>query len=309
MSTSSDQKVGTLLCVFSAAAYTAFNICLNDVSRHYDSAWINCVQASVSVAVFGVYLLWQAAHGRRALPPGRELAALLTIGMITQIGSVLWVWAMSVVGVAVSATVQTGIMLAASALLGRLVLGERVSWRQLAAIALITISVLFISIGAQPADQATASLLPSLRVLLAIAAAGLGGVTFAVLTVGVRKTVTGNTSPGAIVFLMSLMGVIALGPWSLFSLGLDTLLQTTPRALAIMLGAGFMNLVAFLAVTKSLQMISVVRFNVLNNGLTTALTAAIGVLAFQEPWNGTLLLGMLLAMAGILIISIKAPPA
>ncbi len=145
--------------------------------------------------------------------------------------------------------------------------------------------------------------------MLAITAAGLGGVTFAVLTVGVRKTVTGNTSPGAVVFLMSVMGVAALGPWSLFSVGLDTLLQTTPRALGVMLGAGVMNLIAFLLVTKSLQMISVVRFNVLNNGLTTALTAAIGVALFHEPWNGPLLLGMLLAMVGILMISVEAPAA
>jgi drug/metabolite transporter (DMT)-like permease len=74
-----------------------------------------------------------------------------------------------------------------------------------------------------------------------------------------------------------------------------------------MLAAGTMNLMAFLLVTKSLQLISVVRFNVLNNGLTTAMSAAIGVAIFHEPWNAPILFAMLLAMVGILTISLAAP--
>jgi multidrug transporter EmrE-like cation transporter len=37
------------------------------------------------------------------------------------------------------------------------------------------------------------------------------------------------------------------------------------------------------------------------------MTAAIGVVGFREPWNGLLLLGMVMAMAGILMISVEAP--
>ena len=76
-----------------------------------------------------------------------------------------------------------------------------------------------------------------------------------------------------------------------------------------MLTAGVANLIAFLLVTKSLQMISVVRFNVLNNGLTTALSAVMGIALFAEPWNGTLLVAMLVCLAGILMISLEASPA
>ena len=137
----------------------------------------------------------------------------------------------------------------------------------------------------------------------------MAGIAFALLTVGVRKTVTSNTSPEAVVFLISTMGVVALGPWCLYRVGFHTLCQTSPGDLGVLLTAGLLNLIAFFLVTKSLQMISVVRFNVLNNGLTTALTAAIGVLGFREPWNGPLLLGMLLAMIGILMISVEAPAA
>jgi len=198
-------------------------------------------------------------------------------------------------------------MLGASAILGLMVLGERVSGRQVAAIVLITVSMVFFSIGAQTTGEPTVGRWLSLTVVLAIAAAGLAGVAFALLTVGVRKTVTSNASPEAVVFLISTMGVVAMGPWCIFRIGLPTLCQTPAADLGVMLAAGAVNLVAFLLVTKSLQMISVVRFNVLNNGLTTAMTAAIGVVGFREPWNGLLLLGMVMAMAGILMISVEAP--
>ncbi len=301
-------KLGTTLCVLSAIAYTACNVCLRDVSEQCDPAWINCVQASVSTAVFGLYLLWQAACGLPTLPPWKELLALLVVGVITQLGGVLFVWGMSVVGVAVTATLQTGGMLAISAILGLIVLGERVSWLQVIAIFLITLSVVFLSMGAGSTGDTGVKQLPTAKILLGIAAGILAGLAFAVLTVGIRKTVTGNTSPQAIVFLINLMGVVVLGPWSAYQLGIQTLVQTAPRDFAVMLAAGVLNLLAFLLVTKSLQMISVVRFNVINNGLTAALTAIVGIVLLSEPWNSTLLIGILLSIAGIVAISL-APPA
>jgi drug/metabolite transporter (DMT)-like permease len=287
--------------------YTAYNVCLRYVSDQADPAWINCVQASVSVTVFGVYLAWQAGHGRPALPSWTDVAAMLILSLITQGGGVLLVWAMSVIGAAVTVTIQTAVMLAASALLGLVVLKERVTRVHWAAIALITVSVGFFSMGAGSTDPADAGQALSARGLLGIGAAALAGVAFAILTVGIRKTVTGNTTPAAVVFLMNLMGVLALGPWSLYSLGAEAMLATPPRDLSVMLAAGLMNLVAFLLVTKSLQMITVVRVNVLNNGLSTVLTAIVGIAFFMEPWNGMVCGGMLLSIPGILLISLSPP--
>jgi drug/metabolite transporter (DMT)-like permease len=305
--TGSPLKLGTILCVFSSLGYTAYNVCLRDASRRYDPSWINCVQSSVTVTVLAIYLGWQAARGRRVLPPRNELLALLIISLITQFGNILYVWAMSVVGVAVTATVQTGVLLGSSAILGLIVLHERVSSRQVAAIVLITISMIFFSMGAQSGDQPTAGHWVPLTIVRGIAAAALAGVSFALLTVGVRKTVTSKASPEAVVFLISTMGVVAMGPWCVYRTGLHALLQTPARDFGVMLAAGTMNLMAFLLVTKSLQLISVVRFNVLNNGLTTAMSAAIGVAIFHEPWNAPILFAMLLAMVGILTISLAAP--
>jgi drug/metabolite transporter (DMT)-like permease len=299
--------LGTLYCLLSALGYTAFNVCLRFVSDKEDSAWINCVQASVGAAVFGAYLAVQAARGCRVLPPWKELLALLALGLVTQAGGVLTIWAMSVVGVGITGTLQMGVMLAASAILGRLVLGERVSWPQIAAIAMITLSVVFLSTGAQSATDTAPDTVAPLRVLLGIAAGVLGGLAFAVLTVGIRKTVTTTTSPEAVVFLINLMGVVAFGPWCAYQLGLDAMIHTPLRDLGVMLAAGAMNLVGFLMVTKSLQMIAVVRVNVINNGVVSVLTVLAGILLFAEPWNRDITLGIVLSIAGTLLISLVAP--
>jgi drug/metabolite transporter (DMT)-like permease len=277
--------------------------------------------------VFGACLVYQAVKGQRVMPPWKELLSLVVIGLVTQVGGVLFLWAMTVVGVAVTATLQMGVMLAAAAVLGLIVLGERIFWQQVAAIVLITLSVIFFSWGASDSNQVSAdgaattagvsnsetastaaSNVASVKVALGIATSILAGVAFAVLMVGVRKTVTGQTSPEAIMFLINAMGVIACGPWSAYLLGAGAIAEIGLYGLVVMLAAGVGNLAGFLLVTLSLRLITVVRVNVINNGLTTALSAAAGIIIFHEPWNGYVKIAMLLSIAGVLLISLVAPP-
>ena len=129
------------------------------------------------------------------------------------------------------------------------------------------------------------------------------GVAFAVLTVGMRKTATENTSPEAIVFFINVMGILFLGPWALARLGLGGVMATSPRDLAVMLATGACNLLAFLLVAKALQLTTVVRVNVINNALTTVLTVAAGIAIFAEPSNRELVIGILLTLVGVVLIS------
>ena len=103
------------------------------------------------------------------------------------------------------------------------------------------------------------------------------------------------------------MGVVFLGPWCACRLGFGTLIQTPAGHLGVMLIAGAMNLIGFLLVTKSLQLISVVRVNVINNALTMALTVIGGIMLFAEPWNGNLGCGILLSIVGMLLINLAGP--
>jgi drug/metabolite transporter (DMT)-like permease len=94
-----------------------------------------------------------------------------------------------------------------------------------------------------------------------------------------------------------------LGPWCVVQLGVDALVHTRGHDLGVMLSAGVMNLIGFLLITKSLQLLAVVRVNIVNNAVTMALTVIAGILWFKEPWNGDLVVGILLAAIGTILIS------
>jgi drug/metabolite transporter (DMT)-like permease len=69
-----------------------------------------------------------------------------------------------------------------------------------------------------------------------------------------------------------------------------------------MLGAGLCNTVAFISLTKSLQLTSVVWVNALSATQAT-LAALAGVLIFQEALSSYLALGVGLTVAGLLVLA------
>ena len=303
--------LGTIYCILSAVFYTLMGICQRELSENCDPVWVNCVQASVSTVVFGVYLTLRSVRGRSAWPPLGVAVGLMALGAVTQLGGTSYQWSLGMIGLSIGNPLQMGAMLAASAILGLLILGERVSWRGITAIVLITVSIIFLGSGAKSVNEAmntadsTTSLLSSgpFWIMLGAAAACFAGVAFALLTVGMRKTATEDTSPVAIVFFINSMGIIFLGPWAAWRLGLDGMLATTPPDLAVMLATGVCNMLAFLLIAKALQLATVVRVNVINNAMTTALTVLSGIVIFAEPCGRELIIGIVLILVGIVLIS------
>jgi len=318
--------LGIAYCVLSAVFYTLMGIFQRELSTTADPVWVNCVQASVSTIVFGLYLSLCSLRGRAAWPPWGVALGLMALGIITQLGGSSYQWSLGIIGLAIGNPLQMGVMLATAALLGWVVLRERVDLRAITAIALITTSVFLLSVGAEEASKAiNASKTPEAAdaaapskaaddlagesgaglwmVLLGVAGACFAGVAFAILTVGMRKTATESTSPEAIVFFINVMGILFLGPWAAARLGLDGMLATSPRDFSVMLAVGICNLMAFLLIAKALQLTSVLRVNVVNNALTTALTVLAGIVIFAEPANRELIIGIVLTLVGIVLIS------
>ena len=60
------------------------------------------------------------------------MLAIIILGIVPRLGGVLLVLSMAIVGVGITGTLQMGVMLAAIAVLGRIVLGERVTRMQIA---------------------------------------------------------------------------------------------------------------------------------------------------------------------------------
>ena len=176
------------------------------------------VQDSVSVVLMGGWLFWQRACGRPLLPPrGRWLAALVLVGASSQLlGNLPVMWAMSVVGLALTIPLAMSVSLAAAAICGRAVLRERVSWRSPAAMGIVMVSVVLLGLAGRDANVATASTeyetTAAWWTLAAIAAAGMAGVTYGVLSVATRKLLLAGTANAAVLFVIPTVGVALTAP-------------------------------------------------------------------------------------------------
>ena len=264
----------------------------------------------VSVIVVGPWLLVQSLRGARVLPAPRPLVLLILVGLATELGGNAGVqWAYGVAGLAVMIPAIFAFLLTASAVLGWLLLGERVSFRSMAAIGLLLVSLGLLGLGAQDASRSIAS--PAAiaagpaAVTLSLAVAAIAGVIYALLSITIRHCVTGTTRLGAVVVIITGMGVVSLGPLSVIQLGVPHLMQTPWEHFAWMIAAGVCNLIAFLALIRGLQLTTVVHVNMLN-AAQVALAAVAGITLFHEPAPPALLLGVAWTIGGIFLIGRNA---
>jgi len=294
---------GTACCAVSAVGYTGANACMRRLDElGADPMWAVCNKELVTVAVVGPWIVWQLLRGRKMAVPLRTLAVLAGVGLAVQLGANLGVqWAFGVVGLAVTVPAIFGAMLTGSGALGWVFLGERVSGRSIRAIGLLLVALAFLGVAAHAAGKSVAEGTAPLWFALGLGAACVAGMIYAVLTITIRHNVTAATPMAVVVFITTLMGVITLGPLSLWRLGAERLLDTSPQEAAWMLAAGTLNLIAFLAITKGLQLTTVVHANVLNAS-QVAMAAFAGLLFFDEPLTLWLALGVGLTIVGVAAI-------
>jgi len=297
---------GTACCVVSALGYTSANICMRRlVELDCDPVWAICNKEVVAVLLVGPYLLWRAIGRRGSLPPLRWVAFLAATGLVTQIfGNLSVQWAYGVVGLAVTIPAIFGVMLTAGAVLGMLLLGESVPRRSVFGIGLLIVAIVLLALGSGAANESVAEpgdeFSGPLWGMLGLAAACLAGGVYAMLTVVIRRTVTGSTPVSVVVLTITAMGVLVLGPLSLVRLGSQQILETPPEQFAWMAAAGLCNLIAFLAITKGLELTTVVHANVLNAS-QVAMAAVAGILLFSESPTFWLRLGVVLTIVGIFL--------
>jgi drug/metabolite transporter, DME family len=305
-----------LCCLIAMLGYSIANACMRKLSvLSCDSAWAVCNKELVAVVAAGPWLVFRAWRGKSGFPTGRPLAILVAAGLATElIGNLSVQWGYAVVGMAIMIPADTAFLLAATIILGGMLLGERVSRRNLAAVGVLIAAVVLLGISAaqtSPHDaqsKAVAGLLKSTgagsppgaaRIAAALAAAAAAGIVFALLGIAVRHCVTGATSPVAIVFIITATGVLSLGPLEYFHAGSGVVMATPWRQFALMYAAGICNLVAFFALVCGLQLTTVLHANIINAG-QVAMAAVMGVIFFQEARNAWLVLGVGLMIAGIL---------
>ncbi len=298
---------GTACCLVSAVAYTAANVCMRQLTV------LRCdpLLAVLGREFFTTVLVapWLAAgllRGRPTFPKGRLLVNLLLAGLFLQIvGNPCGQWALGAIGLAVTIPSQFGASITAGAVLGSLLLGERVSIRSISAIALLIAALILLGVGAEAVGQAiaTADAVASgpFWTILAVVAAGVAGTSSALLIIVVRHSVTRAALPSAVAFLIPLMGIVCVGPMAVVRLGIPAILDTSGEQILLLVAAGSFNLIGFLGLIYGLQRTTVVHANVISAS-QVAIAAVAGLALFHEPLTLWLILGVCLMIVGIVWI-------
>ncbi len=297
--------LGTALCLVSALGYSTVNLLLRRLGTRYDPVWVIWVKETITILPLVPWLACQYVRNAPDRPALRAMLGLAAIGLLTNtLATPPLLWAMGVIGLAIAVPVSLGVNLVACAVFGRLYLGERISPQTALAMTLLIASVALLGMGAGHAnDSIAASALAAgpLWVVLALAAACAAGIVYGSLNVTIRRAVTGGVSLATIAFIVPAMGALTLAPICLWRHGASALLASAPEDLPVIVACGVLNLMAFLAIIKGLQMTSVVRANVLTAS-QAAIAALGGLLFFEEAASPTLALGISLTVAGMVLI-------
>lgn len=291
--------------VVSALTYTGANIALRAVADRggFDWAvWVSCVKAVPAALAAWLLVAWRAGRGLPALPPRRLVVPLVVTGLVMQfVGNVSFQWSLSLGGLALTVPLSFASLILTGAVLGRIVLGEPIGARSSAAMAVLMLAIAVLSVGAEGATEALTRDATFWTIAVAVLSATAAGVAYGACGVVIRRTVTARVSLSAALVLLSTAGVVGLGALSLIRSGPAQLLATPADDFAIMIAAGTLNAVAFFAVSAALRHIPVTEVNLLNAS-QTAMCAIAGVLWFAEPPTVWLYAGVLLTMAGLVLL-------
>lgn len=295
---------GTIYGAISAVAYTAANICLRSVTDDCDPVWVSCIKSLPTAVAVAPWLIVRWSRGERVFPPLSVVVTLVGAGLLGQLGgNVSFQWSLGIIGIALTVPLCMGMIIIGSAVLGRILLYESVNALTAVALTLLLAAIWILSVGAQGASDSMADLAAASPWLVtaAVAAACVAGLSYAVLGVTIRRAVIGVSTVSATTFCVSTVGLLSLTPWTVYRIGIDQMIQTDRTDFAVMLLAGVFNLIAFLALTRALQITTLVYVNALNAS-QVAMASVAGIVLFREQASPALTLGVSLTVIGLLIM-------
>lgn len=299
--------LGVALGLFSAVTYTAANTCLRSIPET-NPTWVSCVKSVPLVLFFGPWLLVLRLQGARLWPGWVALGWLFFAGVVSQyFGNVYFQAALGTLGIAITVPITLGSIIATGAVMGRVFLGEQITWKMAGGMTILVAAILILGFGAETAGKQIATDEISLtEILLAVLYACIAGLAYAILGVCIRYGVRDQTPVATVLVIMGAIGVLELGGLTYYEIGWDGMQATTAFEWSAMAGAGFFNAVAFLALVKSLQYMDVAFVNSLN-ATQASMAALVGLVYFREPLSPWLGIGVAMTVAGLLLMRRDSP--
>ncbi len=294
---------GTIYGAITAVGYTAANVCLRSVTD-CDPVWVSCIKTIPTIVGVAPWLVVRWSRGERVFPPLPVVAALVAAGLLGQLGgNVAFQWSLGTIGLALTVPLCMGMIIIGSAVLGRFLLSESVTALTAVALTALLAAIWVLSLGAQGASNSIAELETASPWLVtaAVTAGCVAGLSYAVLGVTIRRAVIGVSTVSATTFCVAMVGLFSLTPLTIYRIGVTEMIHTGRADFGMMLLAGVFNLFAFLALTRALQITTLVYVNALNAS-QVAMASVAGIVLFQEQASPALALGVSLTVIGLLIM-------
>ncbi len=291
--------------------YTAANGFLKAAAEaELTPIWVSTVKTLPTVVGALPWLIWSWSRGLRLFPPRRVVFELLLAGLVGQLaGNALFQWSLGIVGLAITVPLCFGAIIFSSVVLGRIWLQESVTPATLASVTLIITAIWILSLSAQGAvDPILQQAIPTGQVVLAVVAACIAGSAYGVLGMVIRRAAIQNASVAATTFLISGVGTVSLGLLNWQQQGWEGVQQTTTDQWILMVSAGVCNFIAFVALTRALQITSLIFVNAINAS-QVAMAALVGVFLFGEQMSIGLVAGAFLTALGLLLMPRKTARA
>lgn len=327
MNSERESNLGVVLGLVAATGYSITNLALRKLATGDGGlTWDVFVSGAKALPTFvaaGLLMLLSARRGKTVLPPARLVWPLVLTAIVMQFGgNVGFQLALRSIGLAISVPIVFSSIIVSGAMLGRVALGDPVSRRTAISMALMVVSIGFLSAAAQKASvsepvaepvvlhAATAStglfeqahqLMAAGGVTFGVIIALISGFSYGVCGVVIRRVVRGTLPVETTLFLFSTTGLLALWPISIAQLGAAGLQQITLSDWTYMLAAGVFNAVGFFAITHAMRYLTISRANVINAS-QNAMCAVGAVVFFAEPMSMLAISGIGLTIVGLLTL-------
>ncbi|PQO35792.1 hypothetical protein C5Y96_09070 [Blastopirellula marina] len=300
--------LGLICGVLAAVGYSLANICLRWLTD-LDPIWVSFFKAIPTVVLLAPIAVWQVRSGRFPMPKASSIFILIVAAIISQLlGNAMLQWSFGVVGVAMSVPLCLGTMIVVGVMISKWLLQESLTRWQSWGTASLTLALIILSLAGRGAVQSVVEDTSGwLLIGAGIVAPMLAGISYAFLSVVIRKGVSGEVSMFMTTSVICAVGMAILGPLSLYTAGLEEISLTTSSQYVVLVIAGLLNAAAFVALTLSFRYAPVIIGNAANS-LQNPLSALAGVVLFHEAYSINLIFGVVLTVLGVVMMGLRDRP-
>ncbi len=266
--------------------------------------WVTAMKTLPTGIIAWLLVLRRAFRKQPALPPLRLLPVLIGAALVMQFGGNLaFQMSLGYLGLGITVPFVFACILCVGAVMGRVMLGDPITGRMVAAMAIMMAAIVLLSVATTPTTSASAEIPPADSGLIAIGIgiAAISGCSYGAVGVLIRRFVRSELSVESMFIVFSTVGAVLLMCLAVSSSGWAPIQQGTQQDWPILLIAGFANAIAFFSIAHALRFIDVNRLNVINAS-QNAMCAIGAVLLFHEQLSGLALLGIGLTIAGLMTV-------